>query len=100
MGIICIFYLQLTIILNAASTFELSKADVSIWLKSFLLENYYTSFTSTFRDSSAKSLLLPTNNIRIPGGPLVLSSYIQLSTFKKLLLLVISYTIKAPTAPL
>ena len=85
-----VFHLHYTIELNAPSTFELSKAEVSIKTTSFFLLYYSTSEVSTLRYSSAKSLLLPTRRMTMPGGPLDLSSVIQVSTFRKLLLFVIS----------
>lgn len=79
-----------TIRLNALSTFVESNAEVSIKATLFLVEYSVASEICTPLYSSAKSDLFPTRRIAIPGGPFYFNSDIQLSTFKKLLFLVIS----------
>jgi hypothetical protein len=79
-----------TICIKALSTLVESNAEVSTCYIFSNYAYYSDSFSGTRLYSSARSLLLPTKSITIPGGPFYLNSYIHVSTFLKLFRFVMS----------
>ena len=84
---------------NAVVTFEQSRADVSN--RAIYSFSAYAAASSVVTPRSfAKSLLLPINMVHMCSAPWSRSSFSHFSMFSKVFGFVISYTSKAPTAPL
>jgi len=92
-------YIILLVYRKAYSTLKLVLAEVSKNISPFSLANLSPSSVLTYLLLS-KSALLPINITMISGFPFCLTSSSQRVKWLKVSFLVISYTSKAPAAPL